>query len=300
MSNQLEYRHFKYFLAVAKELHFRKAAEQLYISQPGLSRQIKNMEDDLGFKLFERHNRKVELTKAGLYLQRELITNFKRLDDILTQTKLLSDGIEGNLKLAYVGSAMQKLIPELLMKFRDSNPNVLINLTEIDNQRQIQALLNQEIDIGFVRLERVPKGLEIHSVLEETFSLVLPQEHPINESNFKDLSQFKNEHFILFDRTYSESYYEKVMQIFDDGHFYPTILHSSVNASSIYRLVENNFGISIVPTSLQYGYNLDVKFIELTKIPQRTTLKIVWNNTNTNPILEGFLTVINQFVENKF
>ncbi len=296
--NQLEYRHFKYFLAVAKELHFRKAAEQLYISQPGLSRQIKNMEDDLGFKLFERHNRKVELTKAGSYLQRELIANFKRLDDVLHQSKLISEGIEGNLKLAYVGSAMQKIIPDLLLKFRNTNSNVLLNLAELDNQGQVQALLNEEIDIGFVRLERVPKGLEIHSVIEETFSLVLPENHPISASNFENLSQLKDEHFILFDASYSESYYEKVMQIFDDNNFYPTILHSTVNASSIYRLVENDFGISIVPTSLQYGYNLAVKFIELNNIPQRTTLKIVWNSRNTNPILKGFLNVVNNHVQN--
>ena len=297
MSNQLELRHFKYFLAVAKELHFRKAAEQLYISQPGLSRQIKQMENKLGIKLFERHNRKVELTKAGGYLQKELTTNFKRLEDILNKTKLINDGIDGHLKLAYVGSAMQKLIPELLLKFREINQNVRINLSENDNEKQIQALLNQEIDIGFVRLERVPKGLETFSTLEETFSLVLPENHKINASNFKDLYQLKDEPFILFDALYSLSYYEKVMQIFDNSGFFPTVTHSTVNASSIYQLVENNFGISIVPTSLQYGYNFKVKFIELTTIPQRTTLKIVWNSMNTNPILKSFLNVVNQSID---
>jgi DNA-binding transcriptional LysR family regulator len=300
MSNQLEFRHFRYFLAVAKELHFRKAAERLYISQPGLSRQIKQMEANLDVKLFDRNNRKVALTKAGQYLKKELETNFKRLDDILSQAKLLNDGIDGNLKIGYIGSAMQKSIPEFLLKFRDTSPNTLVNLTELDNNSQIQALLNQEIDIGFVRLERVPEGLEMHSVLEETFSLVLPKKHAINASNFEQLSQFKDEHFILFDASYSESYYEKVMQIFDDSGFYPAILHSTVNASSIYRLVENNFGISIVPTSLQGGYNLDVKFIELTNIRQRTTLKIVWNRKSTNPLLKSFLNVVNHFVEINF
>ncbi len=291
-SNQLELRHYRYFLEVAKQLHFRKAAEHLYISQPGLSRQIKQMEDSLGVLLFERHNRKVELTKAGEYLQKELITNFKQLDDIINHTKLLNDGIVGKLKLGYVGSAMQELIPQLLLIFRDTNPNALVNLTEIDNKRQINALLNQDIDIGFVRMERVPKGLETWAATEETFSLVLPKNHKLNPNNFKDLSQLKNEHFILFDSSYSESYYEKVMQIFDDSGFLPTISHSTVNAISIYRLVENNFGISIVPTSLRNGFNLDIKFIELKNISQRTALKIVWNTRNTNPVLQSFIDVI--------
>ncbi len=289
MSNQIEFRHYRYFLAVAKELHFRKAADLLFISQPGLSRQIKQMEKELGIKLFERHNRKVELTAAGEYLQKELTDNFKRLDDIVAHAKLLNDGIDGNLKLSYLGSAMQKVIPELLLKLEAGHPNVLINLTELDNKSQIQALLKQEIDVGFVRMERIPRELDIKPIFEDTFSLVLPKNHKLNTNNFTSISQLKDEHFILFDASYSESYYEKVMQIFDDSGFSPIVSHSTVNASSIYRLVENNLGVSIVPTSLQSGYDLGIKFIELKNIPQRTTLKIIWNKTNSNPILYNFL-----------
>lgn len=289
MSNQLEFRHFKYFLAVAEELHFRKAAELLYISQPGLSRQIKKMEEDLGVKLFNRHNRKVELTQAGLYLKKSLMKNFNALDELLNHAKLLNDGQAGKLKIGYVGSAMQKEIPELLLKYQPENPNVLINLTEMDNNGQIQALLNQEIDVGFVRLDRLPKEIGVHQTAEETFSLVLPKDHPIDIENFTDLSQLKKEHFIMFDALYSQSYYEKVMQIFDDSGFSPIISHSTVNASSIYRLVENHLGVSIVPTSLQQGYDMAVKFIELKDIPQRTALKMVWNTQNTNPILKSFI-----------
>ncbi|MBI9060039.1 MAG: LysR family transcriptional regulator [Labilibaculum sp.] len=289
MSNQLELRHYKYFLALAEDLHFRKAAERLFISQPGLSRQIKQMEENLGVELFERHNRKVKLSKAGLYMQKELNLHFKRLDDIIEHAKLLSDGLDGHLNLGYLGSAMQDVIPNLMLEFKKNQPNVLFSLKEMDNNKQIQALLNQEIDLGFVRMERVPRGLSIQSVFEDTFSLVLPKEHPINEENFKNLSQLKDESFIFFDSSYSESYYEKMMQIFDESGFSPLVSHNTVNASSIFRLVENNFGISIVPTSLQLGYDMDVKFIELTEIPQRTTLKLVWNSVNTNPILEKFL-----------
>jgi DNA-binding transcriptional LysR family regulator len=270
---------------VAEDLHFRKAAERLYISQPGLSRQIRQMEEDLGIKLFERHNRKVRLTKAGEYLQKELTRNLNNLDRIISYAKLINDGMNGELRLGYVGSAMQKIIPELLLRFSQKHPNVTFSLNEMENNQQIHSLLNEEIDIGFVRVERVPRGLEIHPLFEDTFSLVLPEEHHIEKSSYQNLTQLKDEPFILFDASYSESYYEKVMQIFDGFGFTPIVSHYTVNAASIFRLVENGFGVSIIPTSLKLGYDMRVKFIELKDIPQRTTLKAVWNSDNTNPAL---------------
>ncbi|MCF7568291.1 LysR family transcriptional regulator [Sabulilitoribacter arenilitoris] len=294
MSHQLELRHLKYFLAVADELHFRKAAEKLFISQPGLSRQIKQMEDDLGVVLFERHNRKVELTKAGAYLKAEISRNLKELNHILNHGKLLHHGIDGNLNLGYVGSAIQQLIPNLLLLFKKEHPTIVFDLKEMDNHRQIDGLLSKDIDVGFVRLERIPKNLKSLPVLKENFCLVLPKNHSIDPQNFKSMSQLKHEAFIMFDPSYSPSYYEKVMQIFDDSGFTPIVSHNTIHASSIYRLVENNLGISIVPKSLQMGYNMKVKFIELKNIKHQTILSAVWNKKNRNPSLAPFLKTINQ------
>ncbi len=295
MSNQLEIRHLKYFLAVAEELHFRKAAERLYISQPGLSRQIKQMEDDLGILLFERHNRKVALTKAGEYLKKELTRNLKQLDDIIDHAQLINEGKRGQLKFGYVGSAMQQIIPELLLNFRNEHPDIIFNLKEMDNQKQIDSLLDYTIDIGFVRLEKIPQTLESKVVLQDTFCLVLPKEHPIDSGNFKNLSQFKEESFILFDPEYSKSYHDKVVQIFSDAGFTPQVSHLTIHASSIYKLVENNFGISIVPKSLTSITIKGVQFIELDKISQRTELSVVWNKTNRNPILVNVLSLIDKY-----
>ncbi|WP_272150019.1 LysR family transcriptional regulator [Tenacibaculum aiptasiae] len=289
MGYQIELRHFRYFLAVAEDLHFRKAAERLFISQPGLSRQIKQMEDDLGVELFVRHNRKVELTSAGLYLKNELTRNLKNLDNILDYAKLLQDGKQGKLEFGYVGSAMQDIIPNLLIQFKKEHPNVQFGLKEMDNQKQIESLLSHDIDVGFVRLDRVPRGLNIKPILKESFCLVLPKNHPINASNFKGLQELKDESFILFDPSYSPSYYEKIMQIFDENGFTPIVSHNTIHAASIYKLVENNFGLSIVPKSLQKGYNMNVKFIELHKIPQRTTLSVVWDKNNRNPIVASLI-----------
>ncbi|BDS14986.1 LysR family transcriptional regulator [Aureispira anguillae] len=292
MSYQLELRHLRYFLAVAEDLHFRKAAERLYISQPGLSRQIKELEKGLGIQLFDRHNRKVELTAAGVFLQSEFRRYTKELDNIIQHAKSLNDGLLGNLKFGYVGSAMQQIIPDLLLAFRKKYPNILFSLKEMDNQKQIEGLLSHHIDLGFVRLERVPKGLEIHPLLKEPFCLVLPKNHPINANNFEHLSQLKEESFILFDPQYSTSYYEKVLQIFDDSGFSPIITHNTIHSSSIYKLIENNFGISIVPKSLQVDYLEGIKFIELPQIPQRTVLSAVWLTNNRNPILNNILSLV--------
>ena len=297
MSNQIEHRHLRYFLAVAEELHFRKAAEKLFISQPGLSRQIKQMEQDLGVTLFERNNRRVALTKTGDYLQKELQINLKNLEDILAHSKLIHHGKEGHLTLGFVGSAMLQIIPAILKQFNSKFPKVMFKLEEMDNQKQIEGLLSQEIDVGFVRLERVPRSLEIHTVLKETFCLVLPKNHPVNKRNFKNLSQFKDSPFILFDPEYSASYYEKVMQIFDGCGFAPIISHNTIHASSIYKLVENNLGVSIVPESLQFGYDMNVKFIELDAIPQRAFLSIAWSKNNRNPMLQNILRLINPPIE---
>ena len=294
MGYRIEIRHLHYFLAVAEELHFRKAAEKLFISQPGLSRQIKQMENELGFALFERSNKKVILTKAGKYLKEEVTMLLKNMNDSFSHAQLIHEGMEGQINFGYVGSAMQNVIPQLLLKIKEEHPNVHYSLREMENPDQIDALIQKEIDLAFVRLDKVPKGLEIKPVFEDTFSLVLPKGHPINKENFQGLKTFKNEAFILFDQSYSPAYYEQVMQIFKRSGFHPIISHNTVHASTIFRLVENNLGISIVPSSLALGYNMDIKLIELDKIPQKTVLSVDWNSTNRNPILAKILSKVFQ------
>jgi len=294
MSNRIELRHIRYFLALADEMHFRKAAEKLYISQPGLSRQIKQMEDYLETKLFDRYNRKVELTSAGSYLKKALDAQVGELDKIFAHSKLLEEGFQGNLKLGYVGSAMMQLIPSVLLQFKKEHPKITFDLKEMDNRRQVQALLSKEIDIAFLRLNKLPPNIKSFPILKECFSLVLPKKHKINSSNFKSLKQLKEESFILFDPTYSPAYYDKVMQIFTDNGFTPSISHNTINAISIYRLVENNLGISIVPKSLQLHKGMGVKYIELDRIKQRTVLYVAWNVENKNPILGNMIQLLKE------
>jgi len=286
MGYQLELRHFNYFLAVAEELHFRHAAEKLFISQPGLSRQIKQMEEILGTSLFVRNKRKVSLTPAGEYLKSELEFILNHLEVTKKQLKSIGDGNLGEIRIGFLGSAMQNVIPELLIKLKNKYAGIKANLEELSNNAQVNAVLRDKLDVGFVRLARVPNGIELRPVFEDTFSVVLPKDHKLNSTSLKGVHQLAEESFILFSQDYSPLYYDTVMSICEDEGFTPKISHKSVHAQTIFKLVENNLGIAIVPTSLQYGFQMDVKFIELKKISQRAVLSVIWKADNRNPALQ--------------
>ncbi|WP_339665516.1 LysR family transcriptional regulator [Maribacter arcticus] len=270
MSNQIELRHLTYFLAVAEELHFRKAAEKLFISQPGLSRQIKQMEDILETQLFERNKKKVSLTPAGYFLKKEVEFIFNHLEKVERQLKLVGDGNSGELRIGFLGSAMQKVIPQLLLNIKETYPK----------------------DMGFVRVARVPNTLHMKTVFKDTFSLVLPERYPLLTREFKGMHQFANDDFILFNQTYSPLYYETIMSICQDAGFAPKVSHKSVHAHTIFKLVENHMGIAIVPTALQNGFQMRVKFIELKNIPQRAELSVIWKKEHTNPVLKNCMELL--------
>lgn len=285
MSNELELRHLRYFITVAEELHFSKAAEKLYITQPALSRQIRQLEEQLGAELLVRNKRNVRLTKTGEYLLEEARYVFNHLDFVKQNIRRQTSGQQGELRIGFVGSAMQSIIPRLMKKMNEQSPGVHMVLTELPNQEQIDQIRTDQLDIGFIRTMRLPEGLNKLDVFEESFCLVLPKSHALTPETFRSVKQLENEPFILFSSQYSHGYYDKIMSIFEDQGFSPKVAHESVHSNTIFRLVENELGIGIVPSSLKYGYDLNIKFIELDKIPQRTTLSAIWKTNSRNPIL---------------
>ncbi|TXN37229.1 LysR family transcriptional regulator [Flagellimonas hymeniacidonis] len=292
MNYQIELRHFIYFLAVAEELHYRKAAEKLFISQPGLSTQIKQMEGILQTQLFIRDKKKVRLTPAGDFLKGEVEFILNHLEQTKKQLKLIGEGHLGEIRIGFLGSAMQNVIPNLLLDLKEKFPFIHTSLEELSNKAQISAILRDKLDLGFVRLSRVPKGLKLKPVFEDTFSLVLPADHILNEKDFKSINQVATDDFILFSQDYSPQYYDTVLSICEDAGFSPNVSHKSVHAQTVFKLVENKLGIAIVPTALQYGFQMKVKFIELKKIKQRAILSMVWKEDNRNPVLQNCIDLL--------
>lgn len=292
MGYQIELRHLKYFQVLAQELKFRKAAELLFISQPGLSRQIRQMEEIFNVSLFDRSKKKVELTAAGLYLKEEVDFLFNHLETIRRQLDNISQGKETELRIGFLGSAAQKVVPELVLSLNREYPGIQTILDEMPNKLQIDLLEKDKLDLAFVRLHRLPEGISRHLIHQDTFSLVLPMEHRVNDTNFNSLRDFSDEPFIFFSSEDSPFYHDLIMGICEDNGFRPKVFHKSVNALTIFKLIEEGLGIAIVPTSLQYGYSLKVKFIELKHISQRTELYVAWKESNRNPALKNVIELL--------
>lgn len=288
----MELRHLIYFQAVAEELNYRKAAERLFISQPGLSRQIKQLEELLGVQLFERDKKHVDLTAAGAYLKGEVDFVINHLESTKNQLKLIESGKVGELRIGFLGSASNQVLPDLLTRLNSDQPLITTSLEELSNAIQVEMIQKDKLDLGFVRLASVPEDLEMRTVFRDTFSLVVPVNHLIQNEDFKSVSQFREESFILFSSDYSNYYYEQIMGICRDAGFSPKIRHKSVHALTIFRLVENGLGVAIVPSSLKAGYDLNVRFMEIHGISQFTELSVIWKPKNRNPALKWVLPLV--------
>ena len=175
MNYQIELRHLLYFKTVAEELHFRRAAERLFIAQPGLSRQIKQLEEYYQAPLFIRDKKKVELTPAGIYLKKEVDHLFNQLGKVKDQVEKIAEGKLASLKLGFIGSAVQAILPQLLVNLKQQQPLIDITLNELSNEVQLDKLAKNELDFGFVRIKDTPPGLQSIPILTDHFALVLPK-----------------------------------------------------------------------------------------------------------------------------
>ncbi|MFV9549965.1 LysR substrate-binding domain-containing protein [Algibacter sp. PT7-4] len=287
--NQLEIRHIRYFLVLAETLHFRKAATKLFISQSALSQQINLLEKILGVKLFDRTNRKVSLNTAGILFLEEAKYILNQLDRSMERWQQALDGTDGQLKIGFVGSAMKHYLPPIIKQFTNSFPKVVLALEELTNSEQLKALEQNQIDIAFIRSNQVTPDMNIKSVYSENFSLVLPENHFLNEKNFTNIGQCANEPFVLYPNESSPMYFQQILNLCSEHNFSPIISHRAIHGATIFKLVENGMGLSIIPNSLRDEQNYKIKFIELKNTIAKTELFVVWNKQYRNPVLNTFL-----------
>lgn len=288
----MELRQLRYFLMLAHELHFKRAADKLFIVQPALTKQIQDLEAELGVILFDRNKRNVKLSVAGEFFRNEISKVFDSLEKAKNEVKQVELGQKGEVKIGYVGSCIHTFLPDLLAKLHNIFPEIHTYLSEMTSASQLLAIQKGDLDIAFLRNPPPNKRFQQQLVFQENFALVLPQNHFLNESNFESMAQVANEKFILPTKSDGEIYHNIQWSICEDAGFLPDISHETVHGYTTLKLVENNLGVSLIPISFGSVSKANVRFIELKNIPQKAEITALWNPQNPNPSLKRFLEMI--------
>ncbi|MGY0040999.1 LysR family transcriptional regulator [Pedobacter sp. NJ-S-72] len=286
----MELRHLLYFKTVAEELHFTRAAAKLFISQPPLSRQIKELEEELNVQLFARNNKRVALTDAGKYFKTEVDAILSRLEESKSIARQIHLSVSGELKIGYISSVYQSYLAEILKLMRKEFPYVKTGLFEMPTITQIEALEQGKLDVGILRAPVLSEKLVVETLFFDPFVVVIP----LSEQKFKTSEELadllKKSPFIFFNKEFAPHYNNKLIEICKRMQFTPDITHEANNVHSILQLVEAGLGVSILPLSLkkQYDY-LKISFIELDDIPVNTEVVVAYKHANRNPALKWFV-----------
>ena len=283
----MELRHLRYFLAIAEELSFIKASEKLFISQPPLSRQIKELEDELGARLFNRNNKRVELTEAGKYFQNEVKQLLQDLERITLRTKKIGNNISGEFRIAYISSTFSGDIAELIKFLSEKYPFVNFSLYEVPTARQITDLEQGIIDLGIIRAPLKSPNVDTKLWFRDSYSVVFNKQM-VNLESEDDITNLKEETFVFFNKDYAPHYYESLIEICAHYGFVPKVVHESNNISSIIQLVKNGLGASIVPTNILKSHQYpEIGFIELKKENLYTDVLIATQKGKKSEITEA-------------
>ena len=285
----MDLRHLRYFVAVAEELHFGRAARRLNMSQPPLSQQIKELEEQLQASLLRRTSRSVELTFAG----RVILERARRILDDVEQLKNAARRAEsgqiGELAGGFINSAGYSILPPSIRHFRETHPEVVVRLWELTGFEQTEHLRSRRIDVGFVRGLPASGGIKSEVILREPFILAFPEGHPALAQSEVSLAELKDENFINFPRGNAPAYHEAIIRLCTTAGFVPRIAQEANTIHSAFVFVRAGIGIAILPASALQMRAQGVVFRLPTEAEPKAEMVLAWRSDNTSPVLARFV-----------
>jgi len=246
----MEIRQIKSFLSIAETLHFGRSAKLLHMSQPALSLQIKALEDDLQVKLLERNRRGVALTEAGNIFRENAVLALEQLKTARQKAQWTVTGHLGQLRVGFISTAGQEIVPTLIRRFRKLYPKVDFSLRNILTIEQVSMVMESALDVGFVRLpiER-PKGIDVTIVHREPLVAVLPSNHPLSFQKELHLHELRGDKFVVYDRKYAPGFHDLLAGILSRAGVVPEITQTAGEMATLVSLVDSGLGVAILPAS---------------------------------------------------
>jgi DNA-binding transcriptional LysR family regulator len=286
----MELRQIRYFVAVAEQLHFGRAAHRLSIAQPSLSKQIKNLEQELRVQLFSRGTRRVALTEAGQAYLLEARTILNMVGAASLAAQRAHRGEAGRLSIGFFALSALDILPAVLEPFRRNFPDVMLQLCEMSNEEQARSVLGGSLDVGIVREPPVTGGLSRFRAFRDTLLIALPRTHRLAKCRIVRLNDLREEAFVIMPRNAGVAQYDRVIGACMEAGFTPKIVEEAFLVTTVVGLVAAGLGLAIVPSGAAHIHTRSVIFRPLSPSIVIETC-VIWDSATVadKPTLRAFL-----------
>lgn len=282
----MELRHLRYFIALAEELHFGRAAQRLAISQPPLSVAIRQLEDQIGARLFERSSKEVRLTTAGAHLLPRARLLLEESRQMTADVRGVARGQAGHLRVGFVASSIYRGLPQAILDFQKRLPQVRLDITELNSSEQVTAVSAGRLDLGVIHESHLPGNLSSVVLGKEPFLCCLPAEHPLAARQRIDLKSLEGERLVLFSRSASPAYHEQVLGLCRGAGFEPEHLHEVRHWLTVVALVSRGVGVALVPYAMHRTRLPQARFLPLEGRHPPSTSLAIWRKGPDNPLID--------------
>jgi len=289
----MELRHLRYFVAVAEELNFTRAAKRLRISQPPLSLQIRQLEKEMGTTLFVRHARGVELTNAGKLMLEDARVILKQVEQTKIGVRRRARGETGRIIIGSAGgSYFQPLIPAIIREYRMHYPCVIMFPQASVTSLLVARVRVGQIDVAFVRLPVSDgEGLTLELLVDEPNVMAVPTGHPLSRATSASLPAFAKETFVLFPREFSPGNYDSIIAACEKAGFSPRVGHQAPQIEAVIPMVAAGLGVSIVPRSMNHILTNAVAYLPIDGDAPRALLGLAYRHDDRSPPVKNFVAI---------
>jgi DNA-binding transcriptional LysR family regulator len=298
----MELRHLRYFVAVGEEQHYARAAHRLRVAQPALSRQIQDLEEELGLKLFDRLPRGVRISTAGKSFLEDARRILQQVDEATVRVKRVASGQSGTLRVGFLESiSWHGVVPESFRRFRQHQPDAELALTPSSSREQIDAVLCGRLDAGFVAIfTTIERSLAQLPVTVLKLVLAVPKGHALTEVKKLRLQDLRDAAFVWFPRRESPAYYDRLMEeCFRGGLKTPHIVQEAVNEATILSLVSCRLGVAFVSEATRWRCPDSICLLPVTDLALPLPFALVWRKDNVAPLLAKFVADVQSLPEVK-
>ena len=291
----MELRHLRYFVAVGDEQHYGRAASRLRVAQPALSRQIQDLEEELGFKLFDRLPRGVRLSAAGKLFLEDARRILQEVNEAAGRAARVARGLSGTLRVGFTENASWRgVVPDSFRRFREQQPDAELQLQPAPSLEQFEAVRSGRLDAGFINF--MPKSdpeLDQLRVAIQHIELAVPRRHPLTKLKKLRLRDLTDVPFVWFPRWASPAFYDRLMHAcYRGGLMSPRIVQEGLNEATILSLVATGLGVGWVLGTARWRSPETVVILPVVDLNMLLALALVWRRDNTSPLLANFISEV--------